>query len=231
MSYQSDDEQVEMLKSLWKEYGQPLVLGVAITFAGITGYEYWQRTQTMQIDEASALYQQIVSAENESGNLLAQPQDKTPEQKATLKHLVGTLQKDHTDSTYASFATLFLARQHVQDGELDQAMDALEWVIAQSPEQEIEVIATTRLARVMLAQSADNAKEALEVLKPLDVPANYDVLIEAVKGDAYMAMGEQDNARTAYQKALDSANAQQLNRPQLELKLDDLTQPTNSQES
>ena len=189
MSYQSDEEQVELLKNLWKDYGQPVMLGIAVTLAAVSGYQYWQKTQQQDIAAASLLYQNLL---NTVEPVLSGQAEMTTEQQATVGHVVANLQKDHANSQYAVLATLFLAQQQVRDDQLAAARSSLEWVLAQKPSPEIQVMATARL-------------------------------------------GDRQQARTAYRKAIDAAETNGLNRPILQLKLDDLAvlpsdQPSPAQE-
>ncbi|WP_422465565.1 YfgM family protein [Endozoicomonas sp. ALC013] len=225
MSYQSDEEQVQLLKNLWKDYGQPVVLGVAMTLAAVSGYQYWQKTQQQEIAEASSLYQNLLDIISNGSSLEQQAQLSAPlteEQKATVSHVVSSLQKDHGSSQYAAFATLFLAQQQVQDNQLSAARASLEWVLAQKPAVEIQTMASVRLARVLISESSGNGQQALDILTRLNAGKSYEATVESAKGDAYLALGDRKQAETAYRKAVDAAQDNGLNRPLLQLKLDDL---------
>ena len=219
MSYQSDEEQVELLKNLWKDYGQPVMLGIAVTLAAVSGYQYWQKTQQADIASASMLYQNLL---NTVEPVLSGQVEMTIEQQATVGHVVATLQKDHANSQYAELATLFLAQQQVRDNQLAAARDSLEWILARKPAPEMQIMATVRLGRVLLSESADNSQQVLDSLNALPSGNAYLTTVEAVKGDAYLALGDRQQARAAYRKAIDAAEANGLNRPVLQLKLDDL---------
>ena len=219
MSYQSDEEQVELLKRLWKDYGQPVMLGIVLTLAAVSGYQYWQKNQQQGIASASMLYQNLLGAVEPT---LSGRSAMTAEQRATVEHVVATLQKDHADSQYAAFATLFQAQQQVLANQLTAAQASLEWVLAHKPSPEVQIMATARLGRVLLSESADNSQKVLDSLNALPVSNSYLTTVETVKGDAYLALGDRQQARAAYRKAIDAALANGLNRPILQLKLDDL---------
>lgn len=225
MSYQSDDEQVELLKNLWKDYGQPVVLGVAITLAAVSGYNYWQKMQHQEIAEASSLYQNLLDTISNGQSLEQQNQFAEPlseEQKATVSHVVSSLQSDYADTQYAAFSTLFLAQQQVQDNQLSAARASLEWVLTQKPSPETQAMASVRLARVLLSEFSGNGQQALDILTKLNAGQSYEATVESAKGDAYLALGDRKQAEVAYQKAVDAAQENGLNRPLLQLKLDDL---------
>ncbi len=219
MSYQSDEEQVELLKNLWKDYGQPIIVGIAITLAAVSGYQYWQKTEQQNIAAASLLYQNLLNSVEPT---LTGRSTTTPEQQATTEHVVAALQKDHADSQYAKFAALFLAQQQVLANELAAARSSLEWVLAQKPSPEIKIMATVRLGRVLLSESVDNSQQVLDSLNALPAGSAYLASIETAKGDAYLALGDRQQAQAAYRKALGAAEAGGSERPMLQLKLDDL---------
>ena len=226
MSYhESDEEQIELLKGIWKDYGQPVVLAVAISLAAVSGYRYWNNVNYEKASAASALYQNLldtVSASQQQGQLGQMPQSLTEEQKATVSHVVASLQDDYSSSRYAQLATLFQAQQQVKGNDLAGARISLQWVLDQKPEAEVKTIASVRLARVLLSESDDNAQQALDVLSGVAADKSYESSIESVKGDAYLALEQFAKARESYQKAVDSARDNGDNRPLLQLKLDDL---------
>ncbi|MGB0361001.1 MAG: YfgM family protein [Endozoicomonas sp.] len=146
----------------------------------------------------------------------------TEEQKVTVNHLVSTLQADFTDSQYASFSTLFLAQQQVQDNQLEAARASLQWVLNQGPTAEIKAMASIRLARVILSESSENGQKALDLVMSLNTGKSYQATVESVKGDAFLALGDREKATQAYQEAVSVARETGQNRPLLQLKLDDL---------
>ncbi len=222
MSYQSDEEQVQLLKNLWKDYGQPVLLGVVITLAGVSGYKYWQKNQQQEVAKASSLYQNLLEtlAINEQNPFATV--ELTADQKATVAHITNTLQTDHASSQYAAMATLFLAQEQVQNNDLTAARGSLEWVLDHQPGPQVKVMASVRLARILLSESADNGQQALDILAKLKDTSAFEPTVESTRGDVYLALGDRKKAQEAYQKALDAAQAEGLNRPLLQLKLDDL---------
>ena len=228
MSYYSDEEQVEQLKRLWKDYGQPAVVGVLITLVAVFGYKAWQKNQHGKAAAASALYQNLLDIMADAkGPAL------TEEQEATVRHVVDSLQKDYSSSRYAALATLFLSQQQVKNHALEQAQDSLNWVLAQKPDGNIDVITRVRLARVLLSLAESQPQKALDILSVLKSDnATFIASVATVRGDAYVALGQDDKAREAYRKAMEAAVAEGQSRPLLQLKMDDLaTLSTSSQGS
>ena len=217
----TDEEEVEQLKNLWAEYGKPVIAGVAITLVAVFGYKAYKQNQYETAAAASQLYQNLLDA-----SATGQGQALNEQQKSTVQHVAETLKADYSGSRYAAFAVLQQAKVQVQDNDLEAARSNLQWVVDQDTDVETELLARTRLARVMLSQSADNAQAALDVLAAASSDASFVATVESVRGDAWLAKGDRDNARAAYQKALDAAQANGEARPLLQFKLDDLAVKT-----
>ena len=143
MSHHSDEEQVELLKRLWKDHGQSALTGLALGLAVIFGYQYWEKSQAEQVAAASSLYQNVINIETSSNGQL------NDEQRATVKHLVSTLQQDFASSKYAALATLFLVKHQVNQADLKAAQDSLNWVLKQNADVDMKVLVSMRLARIL----------------------------------------------------------------------------------
>lgn len=214
----TDEEEVELLKRVWSEYGKPAVYGVAITMAVIFGYKTYQNHQHETASAASALYQNLLET-TQAGQMA---EALSEEQKATMTHVVSNLQDDYSSTRYASFATMIQAQQQVLENDLDSARASLEWVLDNKPEAEVEQVARTRLARVILGQGDEYAQAALDILAAGEADEAFTATVEGVRGDAYVALGQLGEARDAYQKALDAARDHGESLPVLQFKLDDL---------
>lgn len=214
----TDEEEIELLKRVWSEYGKPAVYGVVITMAVIFGYKAYQKHQHETASAASALYQNLLEV-TQAGQMMEALNE---EQKATMTHVVSNLQDDYSGTRYAVFATMIQAQQQVLDNDLDSARASLEWVLGNKPEAEVEQVARTRLARVILGQGDDQAQAAIDVLAGGKTDVAFTATVEGVRGDAYVALGQLDKARESYQKALDAARENGESLPILQFKLDDL---------
>lgn len=86
---------------------------------------------------------------------------------------------------------------------------------------ELQAIATTRLARIQLAQKDYDA--ALATLDT-QLPESYKANVAELKGDIYLAQGDKAQARASYQAAADNGGLE--SNPLLQVKLDDLAEQT-----
>lgn len=208
----TEEEQVEALKNWWKENGKSLMLGIAAALAIVFGYKGWQSQQQAQAENAAVLYQNLVQAV-----AIASAPHATDEQRATASHLVGTLKDDYSDSAYARFAAMLGARLAVDKGDYSAAVTELDWVLANSRDAVMKVVASMRKARLMAAQGDTDA--ALALLNGLQ-EQSFQVSLEELKGDLYLQANDRDQARAAYQQAVSLATEGA--RPVLQMKLDNL---------
>ena len=205
--YETEEEQVEALKKWWKDNGISVIGGVAIGFALLFGWRWWQAYDIQQSQIASDTYEHV---------LLSLEQKQTQQAHGTADRLLA----EHSDSNYAILAALNLARQDVEDGELDAAHARLQWVIAQKGAvSELVHIARLREAQLFISQGKlDEANNLIANIKTKKFKASYAEL----RGDIAIKQGNMDVARIAYTEAVESEDlsAQHLN--WIQIKLDDL---------
>ena len=207
-TYKTEEEQVEAIKEWWKENGMSIIAGITIGLAAIFGWRGYNQYQINQAYEASSLYEQMIlsARKNDSEN---------------SRVYADRILADHQSSIYGVFAKLMLAKLAAESDELDQAADHLQWVIANSDQEQITHIATLRLARVFIDQEKlDSANSLLNSAEQNNFVAQY----EELKGDVYLKQGNLDAAKQAYQKALLNTVASDESQSVIEMKLDNLGQ-------
>lgn len=211
----SEEEQLEVLKRWWKDYGKTVVITVLVAVVGYFGYTTWQDQKRQKAENASEVYEQLLKLANpEAGKTL------TDADKATIAHLAGELKDGNSKSMYAHSAAFFLAKLAVEENKLDVAANELKWVLSAKPEAATEQLARLRLARVLTAQKT--YADALAQLSPEPAAAFTSEYAEA-RGDILKLQGDLDAARTAYEKALAATDPQQQERYMLlQMKVDDL---------
>lgn len=211
MSYQTEEEQVEKIKELWNRHGIPLLTGVAIALAGVFGWQGWTNYQDNQAANASALYQNMLET------VLA---GESEEARARGAELAEQIRSEYSGTRYAQFAALMQARLAVEAGDMESAEAALRDVVDNAGDDTLQEVARQRLARVLADQ--ERAEEGLELFSG---QVNGALLAgrEEVRGDLLMGLGRVDEARQAYLAAIE-AIADPRDRPQLQLKLDDLAE-------
>lgn len=211
----SEEEQLEVLKRWWKDYGRTIIIAVLVVVAGYFGFTTWQDQKRQAAEKASAMYEELLKLVNvEPGKGI------TDADKATVTHLAGQLKEANSKSMYAHSAAFFLAKLAVEDNKLDAAASELKWILSAKPDAATEQLARLRLARVLTAQKAYD--EALAQLTPEPAAAFVADYAEA-RGDIFKLQGDLDAARTSFEKALTSIDPQQQERYMLlQMKVDDL---------
>lgn len=211
MSYQTEDEQVEKIKEVWHRHGVPVLTGVVLALAGVFGWNGWTNYQETKAANASAVYQNMLES------VL---QDDSEAGRTRGAELAETLRKDYPGTRYASFAALMQARLAVEAEDFAAAETLLRDIAEDGSDKALQEVARQRLARV-LAQ-LERAEEGLELFSS---PISGELLAgrEEVRGDLLLTLGRVEDARLAYQAALDATGDPRA-RPQLQLKLDDLAE-------
>lgn len=184
-----EQEQIEALKAWWKQYGN-LVIAAFVAFVtgigGVQGWKYYQRTQS---EQASVLFGKLEEAVNKT--------DATE-----IRNVGSEIQDKYSGSAYAPMAALIIAKTEHDQGQLDAAAAQLELAMDKGKTEEVRALARLRLAGVLLDQKKH--KEALTLLDA-KVSAAFQPLYADLRGDVLVAQGKMDEARAAYDKALEKS--------------------------
>lgn len=185
---QTDDEQLDELKRWWKKYGGPALTGLAVGLVLVFGSRFWLDHQERQRQTASAEYEQL-RGELATGNL-----DAANSRTAYLTDKFGR-------TPYAVLASLALAGAQVEREQLEAARTQLQWALDHAREDELQQIARLRLAHVQAALG--DASAALATLGSQS-PAAFAAAYEELRGDLHAAGGNAEQARQAYERALEA---------------------------
>jgi predicted negative regulator of RcsB-dependent stress response len=185
--YTNEHEQWEAIRDWCKKNGLQLVIIFCASLLITFGFRYWQSHQLEKKQEASQLFDQLLSEEKANPDA------------ALIPRIAAELKKDYPRTIYAPLAALFEAKNAVAKNDLPLAEQELLWAIDHSKSSPLRSIATLRLARVLLAH--EKPKAALALLEGNTDP-NYYPAIEQIKGDIYLTQKKIEKARSAYQNAL-----------------------------
>lgn len=203
------EEEVEKLKTWWKEYGHSVVAGVLLGLALLIGYRYWNAHVEAQREAASALYEQVLAAVRRG------------DAKAAIE--TGTKLLDEYEATpYAGMTALLLARLHHEAGEEAKARAHLRWAVERGRDPASVHAARLRLARLLLA--GGETEEALRLLAVAD-RRGFESEYQELLGDAYVRLGRLEEARAAYTAALEHLPEGSRYGAVLRMKRDDLGEP------
>ncbi len=183
-SHLNEQDQVEIIKRFWKKYGNWILAVIIIIALAIAGWRFWQKHQQQTVDKASLLYQAaFVGLKKHQAEIVEANTSK--------------LQSEFASTTYASMASLLLAKQLVAESNLTLAKTQLIWVIRNTSVPELKAIAKLRLARILIEQH--QAKKARIYLVPVK---GFEAVFYAVQGQAYQQMKQIAKARIAYTQSL-----------------------------
>ena len=203
----SEKEQLEQMRAWWSEYGNFVVAGVVVGLAiivGVNQFSAWKVRTQMGVSE---VYEQVVAALGD-GDL------------DEAEAAADTLFTDYERTVYPSQARLALARLYMDRGRDQEAADALRAVVDKESNSELGLVARLRLAKVLLYQ--DQAEQVIDLLANLE-ESSFSARFAEALGDAYIAEGRFDDAREAYQRALnDTAEQPTVDRQLVQMKIDDL---------
>ncbi len=207
MAYDHEEqEQLASLKAWWNQFGNLvtwLVIAVLVAYAGWSGWRYYQRDQSAK---SAVLYEEIVKA--------AEAKDLPKVTRAA-----GDMEDRFARTPYAQMGALVAARAANDANDTKTAKAQLQWVIDNGRADEYKAIARLRLAGLLLDEKAYD--EGLKVLSA-DMPEAFAALAADRKGDLLFALNKIDEARSAYQAALDKTEAKNPARQLIQLKLDAL---------
>lgn len=203
----SEQERLEAAKKWWSENYKSILLGAFIAVVVVGGWRYWQYRIETRSEAASALYTDLATAMSKHDDAAAL---KTGNQ----------IMADYADTPYAAHAALALAQVQATAGKLAEGGQMLEWAMQHSKDDGLKLLARLRLARLKLA--GNDAQAALDTLDAIKDAGGFTPLYDALRGDAYVKLGKNDQARTAYAKALAAWSDSLGDRSLVQMKLDNL---------
>jgi predicted negative regulator of RcsB-dependent stress response len=216
----TEEEQVEAIKKWWDENGTSTVVGIIAALLVVFGYRGWESHVQEQGEMASAVYEDLLQAVSVNS-----PFEMIDDERlSTGQFLAKKLKDEHPDSVYAHMGALFMAKLAVDQDDLSKAEQELKWTLDNDIDESLEVVVKTRLARIRLAQG--KPEEALQIVSGLEGGAHKSS-VEEVIGDIHVEVGDLDQAREAYQRAVNALEEGD-ERQYLEMKLDNLVAPAVS---
>jgi len=207
----TDEETIEAIKGWWKQNGTSLLIGVVAALAIVFGWQAWQQQQVDYRTEAASQFASLINAYT----------DASEENRAeTVEFVANNLREEYSDSAYAVYGSLILARQQMMDqGDTEAAISTLEWANSKADQgKPLALIIRGRLARAQFDIADYDA--ALKTIDGASGAESFEAIFSELRGDILLAQGNADGAREAYKKAREKSDAERSGI--LELKLADL---------
>lgn len=214
----TEEEQLEVLKRWWRDYGKLVVAAVVVSIASYFAWTTWKEKNQAQRESASVQYDTLIKLLNVGPDKKLSEGDKN-----TAATIANELKEKNGKTLYAQGAAFYLAKEAVESGNLDKAVTELKWILSSKPDVATAQLARVRLARVYIAKGALPEAQAQLAEEPSKAFASE---YAEVLGDILKAKGDKDAAVTAYKKALETTDPQQQERAMiLQMKVDELKSP------
>jgi predicted negative regulator of RcsB-dependent stress response len=183
-----EQEQIDQLKAFWQKYRNLItgvVTAVLFVYAGFSGYQWWR---TSQANNASQLYETMVSA-IEKGD------------KDQTLRAADDLQNQFSRTPYAAMASLVASRIAADAGDTAKATDYLRWAAKNASDQGYLALAKLRLTSQLIELGTEkDFSEADAILNEKPI-AGFEALWLERRGDWYLAQKKMDDARKSYEAA------------------------------
>ena len=183
-----EQEKIEGLRAWWTAHGNAVIIIITALVAAVVGTQAWNYYKTQQAQQAADLFavlQQHIERSSDPGK---------------INDAADLLIEGFPASGYASRAALIAANTNLDADDVSGAKNKLQWVLDRNKEPEVKDIARLRLAGILLDE-----KKYDEALSLLNVPhgESFIGLYADLKGDILAASGKINEARIAYQQAID----------------------------
>jgi predicted negative regulator of RcsB-dependent stress response len=189
-----EQEQLDDLKSFWKQYGNLITWTLTLALAGFAAWNGWQWWQREQGAKAGALYDEL--------DRIATAGDA-----AKAAQAFGDLKERFPRTLQAQQGALLAAKVQAEKGQPDAALATLAWLADNAGEDELRTIARLRAAGLLMDQKKfDDAAKQLDAAQQ-GKPREFDALIADRRGDLLAALGKRAEAIAAYQAARKAADA------------------------
>jgi predicted negative regulator of RcsB-dependent stress response len=203
-----EQERLDALKDWWAQYRNAVYAAIGAIILAVAGVNAWRYYEKNQNEQAAALFKSVqkVAGENDAKK---------------LSDAASALIERFPSTFYATEAALLAAKISFEARDFAAARSQLQWA-ADKGKAQFRPVAQLRLATVLLEEKKYD--DALKVIQGV-TDDGYLPLAADLKGDVLMAQGKKDEARVAYQLALDKADARSPIRQITQLKLDALGTP------
>ena len=188
-----EQERIDALKDWWAKWGIWVYVGIGAFLVGVLSVQGWRYYQKSQGEQAELLFKSVKQTAQEAA---------ASKESKKLSEAASAIAEKFPSAFYSSEAQLMAAKASFDTGEFATAKKHLQWVVDKGPAVH-RGVARIRLASVLLEEK--QFEEALKVLDQVKDEA-FVSMASDLRGDVLSAQGRRDEARAAYQVAVEKAN-------------------------
>lgn len=200
----AEQEQLDTIKGWWKQYGNLVTWLLIAALSVFVIWKAWGIYHTKQSGQASILFEEVQKA--------IQEKDQTK-----ILLAVTDVQEKYANTEYAQMASMLAAKNAFELRDVKAAKSQLMWVQQHGKTVEFKSLAKIRLAGILLDEKSYD--EALKLLSG-DFPPELLSSVADRKGDILVAQNKIEEARSAYQLAIDKGTDKNPDHQFIQLKLD-----------
>ncbi|MGY6272388.1 YfgM family protein [Achromobacter denitrificans] len=210
MAYDLEEqEKLDAIKAWWARYGTLVVTLAAVVALAWGGWWGWKAYQAHRANQAMGYFEALEDAARLGG----------ADSAVRIKTAAATLRDEYPATGYAARGALVAAQALQAQKDDAGARQQLEWLAAQGKNPSMQAVARLRLAGMMLDQKQYDAALA-QLNSP---PPAFAALYADRRGDILAAQGKREEARAAWQSAIDGLGTTNPLTQVVQLKLDALS--------
>ena len=187
-----EQERIDALKDWWAKWGVWIYAAIGAFLIGVLAVQGWRYYQRSQGEQAEVLFKSVQKTAQEST---------VAKETKKLSDAASAMAEKFPSTFYASEAQLMAAKASFDAGDFATAKKHLQWVVDKGPSVHNNV-ARVRLASVLLEEKKFD--EALKVLDQVKEDSFVSMAAD-LRGDVFASQGRRDEARAAYQLAVEKA--------------------------
>ncbi len=188
-----EQERIDALKDWWAKWGIWVYVGIGAFLVGVLSVQGWRYYQKSQGEQAEVLFKSVKQTAQEAA---------ASKESKKLSEAASAIAEKFPSAFYSSEAQLMAAKASFDTGEFATAKKHLQWVVDKGPAVH-RGVARIRLASVLLEEK--QFEEALKVLDQVKDEA-FASMASDLRGDVLSVQGRRDEARAAYQVAVEKAS-------------------------
>lgn len=187
-----EQERIDALKDWWAKWGIWIYAAIGAFLVGVLAVQGWRYYQKSQGEQAEVLFKSVQKTAQEGA---------AAKETKKLSEAASAMAEKFPNTFYASEAQLMAAKASFDANDFAAAKKHLQWVADKGPAVHSNV-ARIRLASVLLEE-----KQFDQALKMLDQVKDeaFTSMAADLRGDILVSQGRRDEARAAYQIAVEKA--------------------------